>query len=496
MRTKLSLLLLIIACVAHAQNWALLNPAYKYNYSNDGSDTISNQIFVTHIDTLGVDSFRYELNRIGVVCDDCTFLPEECTPTFDQWAVLGKRGQFLNTQAIICNEGLWILEPAGMVVRPNAEEGEEWEAGGGLVATVTSSVAGELFGESDSLKTITLSNGLEIVTSKNHGLCAVPVDLSPGSQSLTIIGIEGLEAGFQFPTLAEIFDYQPGDVLQYQTWSEGLTGEPFVFNTCHGTQKLIILQRDDQSGQPLYTVRWVIYSHCTGDSFNGPYTVSVVDTSLFDPRVCQSSLVTLALENLWPGAIGCGGIDCAEPFDWNAAIESFPNEDGRYVIQSLMYEDERILRPCTTDSSAYSLDYGGPFTDRFRYEQGIGLLNYYMFFFEYGESRDLEAWSINGVTQGSIASDQSILLGLGATLQRDAWSISPNPASDELGLLNLEGGRHDYHVSDLTGRILQLGSISPNDNRVIRLSSLPEGIYILTIANARGSRTKRFVVKR
>ena len=40
-------------------------PDYKYNYSNDGTDTISNQVFVTHVDTLGVDSFRYELNRIA-----------------------------------------------------------------------------------------------------------------------------------------------------------------------------------------------------------------------------------------------------------------------------------------------------------------------------------------------------------------------------------------------------------------------------------------------
>jgi hypothetical protein len=36
--------------------WALLNPEYKYNYSNDGTDTISNQIFITHMDPLGLDS--------------------------------------------------------------------------------------------------------------------------------------------------------------------------------------------------------------------------------------------------------------------------------------------------------------------------------------------------------------------------------------------------------------------------------------------------------
>ena len=58
MMRSILLLIALSGSAASAQNWALLNPAYKYNYSNDGTDTISNQIFVTHIDTLGVDSFR------------------------------------------------------------------------------------------------------------------------------------------------------------------------------------------------------------------------------------------------------------------------------------------------------------------------------------------------------------------------------------------------------------------------------------------------------
>jgi len=72
MRNRSLLGALLFCSMAHAQNWALLNPAYRYNYSNDGTDTISNQIRVMHIDTLGVDSFRYELNLIGVPCDTCT----------------------------------------------------------------------------------------------------------------------------------------------------------------------------------------------------------------------------------------------------------------------------------------------------------------------------------------------------------------------------------------------------------------------------------------
>ncbi|MCC6654279.1 MAG: hypothetical protein IT231_03845, partial [Flavobacteriales bacterium] len=47
MMRSILLLIALSGSAASAQNWALLNPAYKYNYSNDGTDTISNQIFVT-----------------------------------------------------------------------------------------------------------------------------------------------------------------------------------------------------------------------------------------------------------------------------------------------------------------------------------------------------------------------------------------------------------------------------------------------------------------
>lgn len=43
MRSALLPLALVCTLLVHAQNWALLNPAYRYNYSNDGTDTISNQ---------------------------------------------------------------------------------------------------------------------------------------------------------------------------------------------------------------------------------------------------------------------------------------------------------------------------------------------------------------------------------------------------------------------------------------------------------------------
>jgi hypothetical protein len=71
MRTLSTLLLITITLLSSGQDWALINPAYRYNYSDDGTDTISNQIRVMEVDTLGVDSVLYTLNRIAFLCDSC-----------------------------------------------------------------------------------------------------------------------------------------------------------------------------------------------------------------------------------------------------------------------------------------------------------------------------------------------------------------------------------------------------------------------------------------
>ncbi|MBK8341315.1 MAG: hypothetical protein IPK99_15620 [Flavobacteriales bacterium] len=72
MRSATLLLSLWCSAGLFAQNWALINPAYKYNYSLGGTDTITNQIFATQWIRLGPDSFRYAFNLDRHGCDTST----------------------------------------------------------------------------------------------------------------------------------------------------------------------------------------------------------------------------------------------------------------------------------------------------------------------------------------------------------------------------------------------------------------------------------------
>lgn len=106
MHRWLVVLLFFSTAMLSAQDWALLNPAYKYNYSNDGTDTISNQIFVTHIDTLGSDSLLYDLNLIGVVCDTC---PASLGSSCDGCFVRVGLPQFMGYQCFRCGNDWYFL---------------------------------------------------------------------------------------------------------------------------------------------------------------------------------------------------------------------------------------------------------------------------------------------------------------------------------------------------------------------------------------------------
>ena len=222
MRTPLLALLLAIASGASAQNWVLLNPAYKYNYSNDGSDTISNQIFVTHIDTLGVDSFRYELNRIAVVCDTC---PASMGGPCDGCFAWLNQPQALQRSVIVSDSAWLFVDPDTFLVLVDAPLDSLWSfrPDGSILASLGQAVSTEVFGVSDSIRKISLSNGDSLLLSQAFGLLRIPGDQET---SLELLGVQGPEVGVLLPKPLDFFDFQVGDVVNYSLTEVFATGWP------------------------------------------------------------------------------------------------------------------------------------------------------------------------------------------------------------------------------------------------------------------------------
>jgi len=155
----LALLFFCLSLTANAQNWALLNPAYKYNYSNDGTDTISNQIRVMQVDTLGPDSFRYELNRVVELCDTCA------GPNLHLWT---DAPQFMQRTVNVGQSAWHFHGPGSFVVFPPAPLGASWlfDTLANVQATITSIDTVDQFGSDVPRKTIGLSTGEVLIISE------------------------------------------------------------------------------------------------------------------------------------------------------------------------------------------------------------------------------------------------------------------------------------------------------------------------------------------
>jgi len=83
-----------------------------------------------------------------------------------------------------------------------------------ISAEVIAITAGEILGNADSLKHIALSNGDTIILSKSHGIIEFPqVD---NDTYYRLIGIQTRGLGFKMPDYREFFDFNVGDIFQYE----------------------------------------------------------------------------------------------------------------------------------------------------------------------------------------------------------------------------------------------------------------------------------------
>ena len=492
---SLTLLSVLLCAAASAQNWALLNPAYKYNYSNDGSDTISNQIFVTHIDTLGVDSFRYGLNRIGVVCDTCGILTSNCG-TEDTFVVQDGSPQFLGIGMLNGRRNWWLYASDTLLVETDAHLGASWEGPSGISALVISEETEQVFGESDSVKRIAYTSGDTLAISKDHGT----LSLASGPSEFTLIGIEGLEVGAQFPDILHLFDYAPNDMLQYEGDGNGTNGSEYWETTT--TTKYIFLSRSDTVGRTDYSVRNLnhfhsVYYSLPSFTFSGSYTTATVDTFalsiVHDHWTPENSFGCPWLNTCWPKAV-CAMSEDEWPGPATVLLDAWLIADQRYVIEAKASPQDdyhRVLCGAAGDSTRWLYDPNGEFYRT--YVEGIGLTSEGYFYFESGNNRNLVGYVLDGVQMGTITPDW-LIAGAEEMLAEPALRVFPVPTADELHITTAHIGR-TWTILDLFGRPLQQGRLNSGSD-LIDTSKLPVGAYLLQVDDGDRLAFARFIIDR
>ncbi|MBL0043998.1 MAG: T9SS type A sorting domain-containing protein [Flavobacteriales bacterium] len=487
---SLTFFFLLLCSVVSAQNWALLNPTYKYNYSNDGSDTISNQIFVTQIDTLGVDSFRYELNSIAAECEPCSGYSTACNSTH---ALIIGQPQFLGPAMTYADQEWSFFIEDTISIDISAVTGASWVSSSGVGGTLLSTDASMVVGVSDSVKLIAFTNGDTVTISKDHGV----VEYRSGPHRYILIGVQGgTNEGSRFPEIIDLFDYQAGDVLQYH-------------GTYHGTDGYCILQSD-------YTIRYEVTSRIElGDRTN--YVLSTTRTEHFwgypiigsggcpNDYYDNQTIDTLGInhaqwttdnflghpwmDNLWPHAFGPPPSDmeagsfypswlgCA----WHAHLDG----SSRYVLEPSRLSPYDWNWPaasfCESDSGLWPV-----MMDELHgtYVEGVGMTERSYFVFEHSGQEILEGYRIEGV-------DHGIFLDVPRIAAARPCGIFPNPASEMLNVRCVSSNSL-YMIIDTFGRAIASGKLSQAAGP-IDLRDLSVGAYSLHVA---GRTPERFIIAR
>jgi len=494
---SLTFFFLLLCSVVSAQNWALLNPAYKYHYPNDGSDTISNQIFVTHIDTLGVDSFRYVLNRIGVVCS-------ACSPGYSSGCWFGPETDLIHATSEQAWAGetvragtSWILirQQDTLLLKPLEQLGANWAGPDGISGTIFSLEEVEVFGDLDSLKWIGFSNGDTLALSKGNGVFRF--NRSSGD-AYALVGLEGLvPSGLHFPKVIDLFDYQVGDVLQYHDESsfqssfcvhfvEGRTKYEVIGRSDDGAVTTYTLERTFTSDEESYYPQW--WTPCGSYHDEGQEQITlIVDHERFTEENLFGSGV---IGPLYPSVITEYSV--FDPFNGlPARIAVRLDTLGRYVLEPYIVNNDgmggTVLCPSMEDSLMFFPD--GNIRHRFSFTEHVGLTYSDFYYFEGGATRTLEGYMLGGEDWGTVWSNSVILGAQEGSVEGPR--LFPNPANDFIILSSsLPGTR--CSIADLQGRIVLHQRISSTAEH-IDVRALQTGVYMLSLDDYR---PQRFVIAR
>ncbi len=492
---RIPLLLLIAPAFAHAQDWALLNPAYKYNYSDDGSDTISNQVFVTHIDTLGPDSFRYELNRIGVVCDTC---PASLGGPCDGCFVRVDQPQFMGFACARSGSDWRFFGPDTFMIKSPADVGSIWvfDATNGITAIVDAQWSDTVFDVSDSVRRILLSTGDTLLLSRSLGMLST----SLGSESHDLMGVEGAGVGWLFPDPLDYFDYQSGDELVYMItsiwWATPPGGPQFRWSIIH-YWKAVVTGRTDVTDSILYSTsvaRTFANPGYPGWLIAEPNWPMPLDHWLFSRTDVLSNHPILAA---YPGQVVDTSICWADYYGLSPRylVGHGITSDGRTIVRSQKLYQSPFGVPTSGFNGAQEVVPGVfPVIEEvpinLSYEQGLGLRQVQ---FDRGMNGALIVDLVGAIIDGDTIIQPPIIdWDVAVQEESEPWfGAFPNPAIDAITVTGAKAGAL-VMIHDLEGRLLRRTRLT-SANEKIDVGGLNIGMYVLRLD---GSRPRRFIIAR
>ncbi|MCB9231892.1 MAG: T9SS type A sorting domain-containing protein [Bacteroidia bacterium] len=467
-------------------------------------DSLGLTVFVDSLGFAGSDSV-FHLNRLMLDCDTCPF--------FSTW--LGLRKYMLQNQPSMIGKtmrldgnGKAVFEgPHQMVLLTRAGPGASWtsDTAQNITATITNAAylsnSALIFGQSDSVKTIVFSNQDSLLLSKTYGILRFPAN----GKEWDLIGIPSKSLGEKIPGYWEIFDLQPGDMIEYEEY--GTAGG--TIQDEHGylwKRKQLITNRVVTGDTITLTMQvtaheqnrdHLVYTTSFLGVKNETWQIRKADYPTTQQYPFQKTYYDPNAVHYWKGAPDSTfGYDCSDPTAylptrakkdingrWKLLFEKLPYDGwGQYA-----YRDS-----ANTDLMPISLYYEANYW-RY-YTEGLGVEAFKWFCFESQGHRNLIAYSKGGDTVGVFTPDSVLLAQNPQISAQFRFQVFPNPAGQQVNI-EAELPRGTLLVlKDLFGR--EVRKISWQGPAMkIDLHELPNGIYVLVADRDGISAQKKLVVR-
>jgi len=461
-----------------SQNWNPINKNDKFNFKIDTFNYITNVIFTDSVKIINEDSIFY-LNRIMTNCDTCS------NNEYHDFA-LRNQPQFLMRKVIKESDSIFIFQDTSeFIMMPLKKFGESWVYNQEDNINAVISFVGEdvILGITDSVKTVSLSNGQQIKISKNFGIIEFPIN---NSNNYILIGIEGSrESGERLPNFGDFFDYEIGDIFQRIITNSDNEGE------YHLIKKYKILSKEVIGDTLKYEIngRTMHLDYYNGEG--NPY--HVVSVGYFDDEIRYIDS-TKHFTNTYPNEL----IDIVShtiiniPFDlplFNKVM--YYKDNDEYIIR--FGEDDFLSTSYIEDTQDADL-----------------LINFQEILFEYKYSKNLGLSSKivaldmdyvnytmgkvhNGDTIGTVYSDAFFESFSVEDINHQKTHIYPNPINNNQILqIKVDAKIKSYSIYNIAGKEVQANNFSNNE---IKINSLPTGIYILQLNSDVGILRKKLIVK-
>jgi hypothetical protein len=491
MKNLTILLLLLLPVVLIGQNWQVVNPEYTYFYSGDDPGLIAHTV-KTDSASVAAGHPLYYLNNTVQFCDTC-YDPVPCfNYDFNAYYHSDVQGLFAKEVHQLDNGRYWFFDTVSFVIHSKASLNQSWlfDTTHNITAQISSIEWQETFpAVYDSVKTISLSDGREVMLSKNYGILGFPSQNEP-EQSFNLIGMKTQteNVGVIPPGFWEIFDIEVGDVFQYAGF-DGNGGFPPP-NSDYYTRKVRITSKAVTDSSVTFG-QHIIKKHLG----LGYVNVQDMTRSYYDTPTFIANQLPGTLYDICDDDQGFNGMCYQEPYHLFSEMHQVRSTLLADVVAIANYsfqDDPLMLVHCEGGTEIMlNVVWEFGFFDGNAYAGGLGQTAKKHNDFEIFDYYQIEGYVKNGDTTGIITPDD-VLLAVNENPAVAKVSLHPNPAAQRVFLNTTEETM--VWIFDLKGQLMLHQKFDESTNE-IDLQNYKPGVYFIKIVTAQNSWSQKLIVK-